>query len=355
MTTSGYLRRLREQIDGINGQLLDLLNQRARLVQQIAAVKAETGLPVYDPVREKEQIEHLVELNAGPMSPEMVAQVFREVFRASVTYLENGPEHQLLVTRKTGQARVVHVGTVAIGGGAPLLIAGPCSVESREFLEPVAQMMARLGIGILRGGTFKPRTSPYDFQGLGMEGVSLLAEVASRHSLATVTEVTDTVTAPLVAPHVDMLQVGARNMFNYELLKVLGQLGKPVLLKRGFGARVDELLLAAEYVAREGNQQIVLCERGIRTFEHATRSTLDLSAVCLLKEMTELPVVVDVSHAAGRKDILTPLARASLAAGADGVMVEVHPFPQVALSDGSQQMDLAEFERFWGDLKPHLR
>lgn len=355
MANPGPLKGLREQIDSINLQLLDLLNQRARLVQQIAAVKAESGLPVYDPVREKQQIESLVSHNQGPMSPEMVAQVFREVFRASVTYLENGPEHQLLVTRKSGQPRTVQVGKISIGGGAPVLIAGPCSVESREFIEPVAELLSRLGLGVLRGGTFKPRTSPYDFQGLGMDGVRLLADVATCRGLATVTEVTDTATAPLVAPLVDMVQVGARNMFNYELLKVLGQLGKPVLLKRGFGARVDELLLAAEYLAREGNQQIVLCERGIRTFEHATRSTLDLSAVCLLKQMTELPVVVDVSHAAGRKDILTPLAKASLACGADGVMVEVHPFPSSALSDGSQQMDLAEFERFWGDLKPFLR
>ncbi len=335
--------------------MLELLNQRAELVREVAAVKAATGLPVYDPVREKQQIDKLVALNQGPMSPGMVAQVFREVFRASVTYLENGPEHQLLVTQKRGAPRVVQVGGTRIGGGKPVVIAGPCSVESLEFLEPVAKLLARLGLLLIRGGTFKPRTSPYDFQGLGMAGVDLLAKVASENGLSAVTEVTDSALAGAIAPHVSMLQVGARNMFNYELLKVLGQLGKPVLLKRSFGARVEELLLAAEYLAREGNEQIVLCERGIRTFENSTRSTLDLSSVCVLKQMTELPVLVDVSHAAGRKDILTPLAKAALAAGADGVMVEVHPFPQAALSDGSQQMDLAEFERFWGDLQPFLR
>lgn len=356
MSENQSLDSLRERIDQLNRQLLTLLNQRAELVRQVNAVKDAKGLPKYDPIREKAQIQALVAANLGPMSPEMVSHVFREIFRASLTYLEQGPGHELLVTRKSGAPRTVMVGSVPVGGGnRPLLIAGPCSVESRESLEPVAEALARLGVPILRGGTFKPRTSPYDFQGLGMEGVELLSSVGQQHALATVTEVTDPAVASAVADKVSMLQVGARNMFNYELLKVLARLGKPILLKRSFGARVDELLLAAEYIFKEGNSQVVLCERGIRTFETSTRSTLDLSALCLLKEQTELPVLVDVSHAAGRKDILLPLAKAALAAGADGVMVEVHPYPQAALSDGSQQMDLNEFEHFRGELAPYLR
>ncbi len=336
------LGQLRGQIEGINESLLELLNQRALLVQQIAELKRGLGLPIYDPLREKQQIETLQAANRGPMSPAMVAHVFRELFRASVTYLEQGPSHELLVTRRTGRTKVVQVGNTPVGAGKPVLIAGPCSVESWEFLEPVARRASELGLSLLRGGAFKPRSSPYDFQGLGMQGVELLQRAAEQYGMSAVTEVTDAALAGEIAQKVAMVQVGARNMFNYELLRTLGRLGKPVLLKRGFGARVDELLLAAEYLLREGNQLVILCERGIRTFENATRSTLDISAVCLLKAQTDLPVVVDVSHAAGRRDILTPLAKAALAAGADGVMVEVHPHPTAALSDGGQQLDLEE-------------
>ncbi|RME29542.1 MAG: 3-deoxy-7-phosphoheptulonate synthase, partial [Deltaproteobacteria bacterium] len=221
--------------------------------------------------------------------------------------------------------------------------AGPCAVESRSQMEMVAEGLARLGVHVLRAGCFKPRTSPYSFQGMGEPGLKLLAEVAPRFGMVTVTEVVDTRHVELVAGYADMLQVGTRNMSNFALLKEVGASGKPVLLKRGMAATVGEFLLAAEYVWSQGNHRIILCERGIRTFENETRNTLDVSAIAVLKRKSHLPVIADVSHAAGRKDILPELACAALAAGADGIMVEVHPFPAVARSDGQQQLDLDEF------------
>jgi 3-deoxy-7-phosphoheptulonate synthase/chorismate mutase len=227
-------------------------------------------------------------------------------------------------------------------------------VEDAEQMEIVAAGLARLGVGFLRGGAFKPRTSPYAFQGLGETGLRILAEAGKRHGLATVTEVVDTRTLDLVARYADVLQIGSRNMANYELLKAVAVSGKPVLLKRGFSATLDELLQAAEYLVDGGNDQVILCERGIRTFSRETRATLDISAIPLLREMCRLPVVVDVSHAAGRRDILPSLARASLAAGAHGVMVEVHPNPVLARSDAQQQLDLQQFERLLDALRPEL-
>jgi 3-deoxy-7-phosphoheptulonate synthase len=229
-------------------------------------------------------------------------------------------------------------------------MAGPCSVESREQLLEAAHAVKAAGARFLRGGAYKPRTNPYTFQGLRDEGLQILQETAARHGLRTVTEVLDTSTLDLVAAHTDMLQVGARNMYNTELLKAIGRLRKPVLLKRGFMATIEELLLSAEYILTEGNENVVLCERGIRTFERATRNTLDISAVALLKKETSLPVIVDLSHALGRKDIMLPCARAALAAGADGLMFETHPRPERALSDGLQQLDPTEFRHMMAGL-----
>jgi 3-deoxy-7-phosphoheptulonate synthase/chorismate mutase len=238
----------------------------------------------------------------------------------------------------------IRVGDVAIGTGVAVVMAGPCSVETAEQMERIAAEVARLpGLRILRGGAFKPRTHPHTFQGLREEGLRLLRDTADRHGLTVVTEVLDTSTLDLVASYADMLQVGARNMYNTELLKAIGRLKKPVLLKRGFMATLEELLLSAEYILAQGNASVVLCERGIRTFERATRNTLDISAVPILKGETALPVIVDLSHALGRKDIMLPCARAALAAGADGLMIETHGSPDQALSDGFQQLDLAEF------------
>jgi 3-deoxy-7-phosphoheptulonate synthase len=238
----------------------------------------------------------------------------------------------------------IRVGSTTVGGKEPVIMAGPCSVETSEQMEAIASHVARLpGVKVLRGGAFKPRTNPYSFQGLREEGLKILREAADRHGLATVTEVLDTKTLDLVASYTDMLQVGSRNMYNTELLKAIGRTRKPVLLKRGFMATLEELLLSAEYILAEGNEAVVLCERGIRTFDRAARNTLDISAIPLLKQKTSLPIIVDVSHALGRKDVLLPCARAALAAGADGLMIETHNRPEQALSDGFQQLDLAEF------------
>lgn len=233
--------------------------------------------------------------------------------------------------------------TLTIGGREVVIAAGPCSVEGFEMLLDTAQHVASSGASLLRGGAFKPRTSPYAFQGLGEEGLLLLAAVRHETGLPIVTEVMDTRQVARVAQVADILQVGARNMQNFPLLAELGRAGKPVLLKRGASARISELLLAAEYVMANGNERVILCERGIRTFETSTRNTLDISAIPVLKAETHLPVIVDPSHAGGRADLVLPLALASIAAGADGLIIEVHPKPSVARSDADQQLTFDQF------------
>ncbi len=256
-----------------------------------------------------------------------------------------------LVRRGERDRTVVRVGGVEIGSGKPVVIAGPCSVESREQILEAARAVKEAGAHILRGGTFKPRTSPYSFQGLGEKGLQYLREAGDEVGLPVVTEVLDPRLVGLIAEYVDMIQIGARNMQNFPLLREVGRAGKPVLLKRGFGATIEELLHAAEYILAEGNDQVVLCERGIRTFEGSTRFTLDIAAVPVLKEKTHLPVVVDPSHAAGRRSLVPPLAKAALAAGADGIMVEVHPDPDNALSDGPQSLTPDMFRQMMGELR----
>jgi 3-deoxy-7-phosphoheptulonate synthase/chorismate mutase len=348
------LAELRQEIGAINHELLALLSRRAVLAEQVREFKQRHGLDMFSPSREQEMLDSLLEANPGPLPDELVRHLFREIFRASLSLMEHGEERSLRVTRRSGLPDVVvRVGDRLIGR-EPVIIAGPCAVEDAEQMEIVAAGLARLGVGFLRGGAFKPRTSPYAFQGLGETGLRILAEAGKRHGLATVTEVVDTRTLDLVARYADVLQIGSRNMANYELLKAVAVSGKPVLLKRGFSATLDELLQAAEYLVDGGNDQVILCERGIRTFSRETRATLDISAIPLLREMCRLPVVVDVSHAAGRRDILPSLARASLAAGAHGVMVEVHPNPVLARSDAQQQLDLQQFERLLDALRPEL-
>jgi 3-deoxy-7-phosphoheptulonate synthase len=241
---------------------------------------------------------------------------------------------------------VVRIGDAAgttVGGGEPAVIAGPCSVEGEAMLLETARRVKASGARLLRGGAFKPRTSPYSFRGLGPEALELLAAARAETGLPVVTEVMDTRQVEQVAEHADVLQVGARNMQNFSLLDELGRIRRPVLLKRGMSATVRELLMAAEYIMSQGNGQVILCERGIRTFETATRNTLDVGAIAVLRRETHLPVVVDPSHAAGRADLVPSLAFAAVAAGADGLMVEVHPEPQRALSDGDQSLDFGEF------------
>ena len=257
-----------------------------------------------------------------------------------------------LVSRQLRQTRtVVDVGGVRIGAESLVVMAGPCSVESREQLLETARAVKAAGARLLRGGAYKPRTSPYDFQGLGVEALRFLKEASDETGLPIVTEVMSEVDVETVAEYADMLQIGARNMQNFSLLRKLATVPKPILLKRGPSATVKEWLLAAEYLLAGGNANVVLCERGIKTFETATRNTLDLAAVALVKELSHLPVVADPSHGTGLRNLIAPMSKAALAAGADGLMIEVHPCPERALSDGPQSLDLGGFT----DLMKQLR
>jgi len=310
---------------------------------RIAETKRDQGLEGYDPRREAEMLNTLTHQAAGGFGANEIKDVFQAIFRASLDIQDRERRRGLRVlSRDLVPPGGIQVGNVSIGGGTPVLFAGPCSVETREQMETIAAAVAALPVQkILRAGAFKPRTSPYTFQGLREEGLAILRETSNRHGLPVVTEVLDTATLDIVAASADMLQIGARNMYNTELLKAVGKLRKPVLLKRGFMATLDELLLSAEYIFAAGNEAVVLCERGIRTFESRTRYTLDISSIPLLKQETSLPVIVDVSHALGRRDVLLPCAKAAMAAGADGLMIEAHSRPDQALSDGFQQVDLA--------------
>jgi len=247
---------------------------------------------------------------------------------------------------------VVVVNGVKIGGGDFCVIAGPCSVETREQVLSTAEHVKAHGAHMLRGGAYKPRTSPYEFQGLKLEGLKLLAEARERTGLPIVTEVKDTETLRAVAEYADILQIGARNMQNFSLLEAVGESRKPVLLKRGPSATVREWLMAAEYIVARGNYQVILCERGIRTFETATRNTLDLGIVPVLREMTHLPIIIDPSHGTGRAVAVTPMSRAAAATGADGIIVEVHPNPASALSDGPQALTFPMFEKMMHEVLP---
>jgi 3-deoxy-7-phosphoheptulonate synthase len=246
---------------------------------------------------------------------------------------------------------IINVGSVPIGGPEFIVMAGPCAVESLEQTMETAQAVKRAGARLLRGGAFKPRSSPYSFQGLGEKGLEILSVASKATGLRVVTEVMSTQDIPLVAQYADVLQVGARNMQNFDLLKELGKARKPVLLKRGLMSSLEEFLMSAEYILSNGNSQVILCERGIRTFERMTRNTLDISAVPVLKKLTHLPVIVDPSHAAGEWDLVPSLARAGLAAGADGLIIEVHPRPCEALSDGPQALKPATFEKLMNELR----
>ncbi len=249
----------------------------------------------------------------------------------------------------------VKIGKVEIGGKAIVVMAGPCAVESRDLLLEVAQQVKEAGAKILRGGAFKPRTSPYSFQGLGKEGLKLLAEVSRITDLPVVTEVMDPRQVEMVSEYVHIIQIGARNMQNFDLLKEVGRGSRPVLLKRGIASTIKEFLMSAEYVLSGGNYDLILCERGIRTFEDATRFTLDLSAVPLIKKLSHLPVVVDPSHGTGMRDLVAPMSRAAIAAGSDGLIVEVHPRPEEALSDGLQSVIPQDFHRFMKEIKSIAR
>jgi 3-deoxy-7-phosphoheptulonate synthase len=257
-----------------------------------------------------------------------------------------------LVSRETHpESTVVTVGNVKFGAGEPVIMAGPCAVESEEQALTIARIVKKYGAHVFRGGAFKPRTSPYSFQGLGEEGLVILAKVRKETGMLIVTEATDHTNIDVVEEYADIIQIGARNMQNYSLLRRAGHASKPILLKRGFAATIDELLMSAEYIMSEGNSRIILCERGIRTFADNTRNTLDLSAIPSIKEVSHLPIVVDPSHAAGLRNYVIPLSKGAIAVGADGLLVEVHHDPQHALSDGMQSLYPEQFGELMNEIR----
>ncbi len=316
-----------------------------RQIEQVCRVIREMGLAPH-PIPGKTRTAIGITGNTGPVDPSTLAamdgvlDVIRVTKPFKLTNREMKPEDT-----------VIRVGGAVIGGPEIVVIAGPCSVEALEPTVTAARELKRRGAHLLRGGAFKPRTSPYAFQGLGREGLKILAEARAESGLPIVSEILSTEDMDLVEGYVDVVQIGARNMQNSPLLRRAGQLRKPVLLKRGMAATLEEFLLAAEYVMSEGNREVILCERGIRTFSDHSRFTLDLAIVPELKRLSHLPVVVDPSHAAGRRDLVIPLARAAIAAGADGVMVEVHPDPSRALSDAAQALTFAMFDELMDELR----
>lgn len=351
--TNHRLEDLRRQIDGIDMQLMDLLNRRAAIVEEIGKEKEKQGTIKYDPVRERELLDRVAANNQGPFSTETLQHLFKQIFKISLQLQKSDNSEVLLVSRKRHpQNTVVDVRGQKIGDGNKYFVAGPCSVESEEQVRATAREIKKHGLTLLRGGAFKPRTSPYDFQGLGEEGLKILRKVADEFGLSVISEIMAPEDVEMSLNYVDVIQVGARNMQNFNLLKAVGRVKRPVLLKRGLSATIEEFKYAAEYILSQGNDQVILCERGIRTYERATRNTLDITAVPILKQETHLPVAVDVTHSTGRRDIMIPAAKAAIAIGADMVMAEVHPDPAVALSDSQQQMDFKQFDTFMDALKP---
>lgn len=337
------LQNLRSQIDDANLELLRLLNLRTSIIKSIRELKDTNGIDYFSPTREMEMLETVIKNNNGPLYNELVTEIFTTIFSTALRYMGKEREKQLLISSNYNNGFLSIKDMFNFHDSQPVIIAGPCAVEKIEYLEAIALLLQKSGIKFLRAGAFKPRTSPYEFQGLKREGLKMLSEVGKKHNLLTVTEVVDTRDVSLVADYIDILQIGARNMHNFELLKEAGQSGKPILLKRGIAATIKEFMFAAEYIGLQGNRKIILCERGIRSYETKTRNTLDISAIPIIKKETSLPIIVDLSHSLGRKDIVNPIAKAALAAGADGIMVEAHPYPEVALSDSKQQLNPQEF------------
>ena len=351
------IESLRTRIDDLNLRLLDLLSQRAEIAEAIGELQSQQGLSHYDPVREQRMLEVLTESNRGPFTDATVKSLFKQIFQASMQLEDDQDKKRYLASRTArGEDTVVYVDDIPIGSDhSPVLVAGPCAIESREQVLITAEKVASQGVRLFRGGAFKPRTDPYSFQGLGEKGLRLAREACDSYDLKFVTEVMDARDLPLVLEYADILQIGARNMQNFTLLKAVGTTQKPVLFKRGLSATIEEWLRAAEYLLDAGNTDVILCERGIRTFERYTRNTLDISAVALAKLETHLPVLVDVTHSGGRRDLLVPLTKSALAVGADGIMIEVHPNPAVALSDNKQQIDFETFERYLEETGYHKK
>ncbi len=342
------IHSLRAEINDINGKILSLISRRGEIVKKIGLEKKKLGVDIFDPFREAEQTSEILSNNKGPFSNESIERIFRSIYSESRKLQQDC--NFLAIRSQPGKTRAIDCGKgVVIGGDRQEFIVGPCSVENAEQIGAIAKKLSSLGIKILRGGAFKPRTSPYDFQGLGEEGLEYLKKAADEYGMISISEATSQKNLEKVAEFCDIIQIGARNMYNYPLLEDVGKLKKPVLLKRHFSATIREFLYSAEYILKGGNENIILCERGIRTFENSVRNTLDISCVSILKIETYFPIVVDISHSAGRKDIALPLAKAALAAGADGVMVEAHMSPMEALSDRFQQLTMKEFEDLFSE------
>lgn len=349
------LEQLRKEVEEVNLKLLELINKRGELVQEIGKLKEAQGVSRYDPVREREMLNAIIEHHDGPFETSTIEHLFKEIFKAALELQEDDHRKALLVSRKKQpENTIVDIKGEKVGDGNPHFVFGPCSVESYDQVAAVAASVKAKGLKLLRGGAYKPRTSPYDFQGLGLEGLKILKQIADEYDLAVISEIVTPADLEKAADYLDVIQIGARNMQNFELLKAAGSIQKPILLKRGLAATIEEFINAAEYIMSRGNGQIILCERGIRTYERATRNTLDITAVPILKQETHLPVFVDVTHSTGRRDLLLPAAKAALAIGADGVMAEVHPDPAVALSDAAQQMDLKQFDAFYQEIQSAL-
>ncbi|MCX7569390.1 bifunctional 3-deoxy-7-phosphoheptulonate synthase/chorismate mutase [Tumebacillus sp. DT12] len=344
------LQALQTQIETVQQEILNLINQRVALKKQYDDVLA-SALGCTEPLTDKSMIDSLVAANRGPITEEQVRVLFKQIFQAGDAPKATEKKSLLISRKHQAEDTVVRVGDFQVGNGTPFVIAGPCSVENVEQMDAVGAHLSKEGIKILRGGAYKPRTSPYDFQGLGVEGLKILRDAAKKHGMYSVSEIVAPEDVEMACEYIDIIQIGARNMQNFELLKAAGSVRKPILLKRGLSATIEEFLNAAEYIASRGNSQIILCERGIRTYEKATRNTLDISAVPILKQESHLPVVVDVSHSTGRKDIMFPIAKAALAVGADGLIIETHNNPAVALSDANQQLDLPQFSNIMNNLR----
>jgi len=351
------IQSLRAEIDELNLQILELLSRRAQIAEAIGEVQSSLGQSHYDPARESQMLDALVRANRGPFDDAAVKSLFKQIFQASMHLEETQEKRRYLTSRKVHREdTIVRVGDLPIGSEhSPVLIAGPCAIESREQVMAAAQHIASKGVQLFRGGAFKPRTDPYSFQGLGETGLQLGREAADAYGLKFVSEIMDARDVDAFVEYADVLQIGARNMQNFTLLRAVGRSGKPVLLKRGMAATIEEWLMAAEYLLSEGNPNVILCERGIRTYERYTRNTLDVSAVALAKLETHLPVLVDVTHSGGRRDLLVPLTKAALATGADGIMIEVHPNPAVALSDQKQQIDFDTFDQYLDETGYHRK
>ena len=350
--SSKDLETLRLQVDEINLKILQLLNDRGKVVQEINKLREVQGVKRFNPVRERKMLDMISENNNGPFETATLQHIFKQVFQMSLELQEDDNRKALLVSRKKKpEDTIVEINGEKIGDGQVHFIMGPCAVESYEQVRSVGQALQKQGLKLMRGGAFKPRTSPYDFQGLGVEGLKILRQVGDECGLAIVSEILNPKDIEMALDYVDVIQIGARNMQNFDLLRAAGDVKKPILLKRGLSATIEEFIYAAEYIIAQGNGEIILCERGIRTYERATRNTLDISAVPILKKETHLPVVVDVTHSTGRRDLLLPTAKAAIAIGADAVMAEVHPDPAVALSDSAQQMNIPQFHSFMDELK----